>query len=195
MLRPLLIALFACAFLPGHAAAQKVGDTVDALEAALGRPPMVRTTSAGEVWVYSDGLRVTVKDGVAVEVAGLDLGQAQYASGQNVSVVPERERPPARDASAPSLAAAREEPPAWVWTSIGALFLVVLICKLLILIRAFSNSILWGLGSLLVPFVSLIFVVCHWSDVKRPFLVGVSASLSMGAVFVLGEMSTAFALH
>lgn len=38
------------------------------------------------------------------------------------------------------------------------------------LVVAFRQSILWGLGCLFVPFVSLIFLIVHWSEAKRPFL-------------------------
>ena len=31
----------------------------------------------------------------------------------------------------------------------------------------------WGLGSLFVPFVSLIFVILNWQDSKKPFLIQV----------------------
>ncbi len=40
-----------------------------------------------------------------------------------------------------------------------------------LLIVAFQESILWGLGCLFVPFVGLIFVVMHWENAAKPFLV------------------------
>jgi len=46
-----------------------------------------------------------------------------------------------------------------------------------LLITAFSESILWGLGSLFVPFVSLIFAVTHWEKAKTPFLVNVAGAV------------------
>lgn len=42
-----------------------------------------------------------------------------------------------------------------------------------LLILAFQTSILWGLGSLIVPFVSLIFAITHWDEAKTPFLTAV----------------------
>ncbi len=36
-------------------------------------------------------------------------------------------------------------------------------------IAAFREGILWGLGVLFVPFVSLIFLVLGWPEAKRPF--------------------------
>ena len=34
---------------------------------------------------------------------------------------------------------------------------------------AFREGILWGLGVLFIPFVSLIFLVLAWPEAKRPF--------------------------
>lgn len=41
---------------------------------------------------------------------------------------------------------------------------------ILILIKAFQVSVWWGLGSLFVPFVPMIFIIVHWQVVKDPFL-------------------------
>ena len=48
------------------------------------------------------------------------------------------------------------------------------------LIVAFQESVLWGLGCMFVPFVSLIFLITHWRDAAKPF--GVSL---LGSVMVL----------
>ena len=40
-----------------------------------------------------------------------------------------------------------------------------------IIIEAFKTSILWGLGTLIVPIVGLIFVLMNWEDGKKPFLI------------------------
>ena len=53
---------------------------------------------------------------------------------------------------------------------IGALISIVYGIQLLI--TAFQTSLLWGLGYIFVPFVSLIFVAVHWEEVKKPFLRG-----------------------
>jgi hypothetical protein len=39
------------------------------------------------------------------------------------------------------------------------------------LIVAFRESVLWGIGCLLIPLVSLIFVISHWDEAKKPFLI------------------------
>ena len=51
---------------------------------------------------------------------------------------------------------------------IGLVISLVYGIKLLII--AFKTFILWGLGSIFVPFVGLIFVIMHWQETKSPFL-------------------------
>jgi hypothetical protein len=60
--------------------------------------------------------------------------------------------------------------------------IVMGITGIVLLVKAFQTSILWGLGYLFVPFVSLIFVVMYWNDTKKPFLY----MLGGLAVFVVG---------
>ncbi|MGI0116782.1 hypothetical protein [Zooshikella sp. RANM57] len=48
--------------------------------------------------------------------------------------------------------------------------LVSLFYGIIILIKAFQTSILWGLGSLFIPLVGLIFIILHWQITKEPFL-------------------------
>jgi hypothetical protein len=60
--------------------------------------------------------------------------------------------------------------------------LVMAVTGIVLLVKAFQTSILWGLGYLFVPFVSLIFVVMYWNDTKKPFLY----MLGGLAVFVVG---------
>lgn len=45
--------------------------------------------------------------------------------------------------------------------------------SILFLIAAFRTSILWGLGCLLVPFISFFFLIIHWQVAKKPFLMQV----------------------
>jgi hypothetical protein len=45
-----------------------------------------------------------------------------------------------------------------------------LVFGIMILIKAFQTSIVWGLGSLFIPFVILVFVAMHWGLTKKPFL-------------------------
>jgi len=48
----------------------------------------------------------------------------------------------------------------------GALYLIGIIW---LLIKAFQESILWGLGSLLIPFVGLIFAILSGGKCRRRF--------------------------
>lgn len=56
---------------------------------------------------------------------------------------------------------------------VGAI--IGLIFGIIILVKAFQTHILWGLGSIFVPFVSLIFIIVHWEVAKKPFLKGLIA--------------------
>ncbi|MGH9462370.1 MAG: hypothetical protein ACRD1X_14205 [Vicinamibacteria bacterium] len=72
--------------------------------------------------------------------------------------------------------------------------LVMGITGIWLLVKAFQTSILWGLGYLFVPFVSLIFVVMYWNDTKKPFLymLGGLALFAVGMVLGgSGEMAGA----
>jgi len=60
--------------------------------------------------------------------------------------------------------------------------IAMLVFSIQILIMAFKTSIGWGLGSLLIPFVILIFVIKHWSETKKPFLY----SLACLPVYLIG---------
>lgn len=60
------------------------------------------------------------------------------------------------------------------------------------IIAAFKEGLLWGLGVLFVPFVSLVFLILGWPEAKRPFflqLAGVGlillAALALSAPFPL----------
>jgi hypothetical protein len=76
----------------------------------------------------------------------------------------------------------------------NALFTLVALAGILILIlgnmwflvRAFQESILWGLGCLLLPFVSLAFLILHWRSAKDPFFL---ALYGLGAVFLVAVIA------
>lgn len=48
--------------------------------------------------------------------------------------------------------------------------LLTVVGGLWLLVVGFQTSILWGIGMLLLPIISLIFVVLHWQQAKSPFL-------------------------
>jgi len=64
--------------------------------------------------------------------------------------------------------------------------IVVIIGSIGFLIAAFKNSILWGFGCLLLPPISIIFLILHWHEAKNPFflqLIGI-AMMFAGSFFL-----------
>jgi hypothetical protein len=71
--------------------------------------------------------------------------------------------------------------------------IIILVYGIFILVNAFKESILWGLGSLFVPFVSLIYVFMHWELNKKPFiryLIGAVILIIGGVLSVVGTAGT-----
>lgn len=60
--------------------------------------------------------------------------------------------------------------------------IIMLIFGIILLIKAFQESILWGLGYLFVPFVGLVFIIKFWDICRKPFL----NSLIGVALYVVG---------
>jgi len=52
-------------------------------------------------------------------------------------------------------------------------WLVSLVGGIMVLIEAFKNSVVWGLASLFIPFVILVFVILNWDVSKKGFLISV----------------------
>ena len=73
--------------------------------------------------------------------------------------------------------------------AIGGITLVV--GAIMLLVAAFSESILWGLGCLFIPLVPLVFICMHWSEAKRPFLIKLAG---LGVIF-LGGIFFAIGYH
>lgn len=63
--------------------------------------------------------------------------------------------------------------------------IVMLVGGIWILVKAFQESIVWGLASLFIPIVALVFVVTHWQDAGKPFLIYL-AGLAVYMVGVFG---------
>lgn len=49
------------------------------------------------------------------------------------------------------------------------------------LIAAFKQSILWGLGCILLSPISLVFLIIHWNEAKNPFFLQLAG---MGIIFL-----------
>ncbi len=58
------------------------------------------------------------------------------------------------------------------------------------LIIAFKKGIGWGFAVLFLPFVPLIFARKFWSEVKKPFLISISASLVAGILLINTILNT-----
>ncbi len=43
--------------------------------------------------------------------------------------------------------------------------------SVVLIVRAFQTSVLWGLAYLFVPFAALVFVVKYWDETKKPFAI------------------------
>lgn len=55
---------------------------------------------------------------------------------------------------------------------IGQLFFVIgitiaLVADIMIVIQAFRTSLLWGLGTLFIPIVGVVFIVMYWDKTKK----------------------------
>jgi uncharacterized membrane protein len=80
--------------------------------------------------------------------------------------------------------------------TIGTILMVVagiamLVFGIQILIVAFKTSMAWGLCSLLIPIVGLVFVIMHWQETKTPFLRYLIALVVFIVGSALGVMSSA----
>lgn len=49
--------------------------------------------------------------------------------------------------------------------------IIAVVGGLMLLIETFRESVVWGLASLFIGPVSLIFVILHWDVAKKPFLI------------------------
>ncbi len=63
--------------------------------------------------------------------------------------------------------------------------IVAVIGGLWFLLVAFQESVLWGVGCLFVPFVSLIFLIMYWDNAGKPFLVQLAGAVPMVLGIVL----------
>ncbi len=66
-------------------------------------------------------------------------------------------------------------------------FVVNLVCGVIIIVKAFRVSAGWGLAVIFLPFAALFFVINHWADTKKVFLVSVGG----GALAFMGAISIA----
>jgi len=62
----------------------------------------------------------------------------------------------------------------------GTGVMIMFASSIVLLVKAFQASVLWSLAFLFIPFASLVFVVTHWGESEKPFLV-----LLLGVAFIL----------
>jgi hypothetical protein len=66
---------------------------------------------------------------------------------------------------------------------------VAIVGSLSLLVTAFRISVLWGIGTLVIPFVGLVFVIVHWPNAKRPFVINGLGLIIMFAGFFLARVA------
>lgn len=54
---------------------------------------------------------------------------------------------------------------------------VMLIGGIWLLVIMFQTSLPWGIIGILIPVTSLIFVVMHWEESRKPFLINVAGAI------------------
>lgn len=67
-------------------------------------------------------------------------------------------------------------------------YIVMLVGFIWIVVTAFKTSIGWGLASLLIPIVALVFVAMNWAVAKKPFLIwlaGLALAIIGGVLAVM----------
>lgn len=67
---------------------------------------------------------------------------------------------------------------------------VMLLAQLWVLVAAFKKSIVWGLLVLFLPFVSLIFIILYFSDMKFPvvmYVIGIVVAVAGGGMVSRGQ--------
>jgi len=68
-------------------------------------------------------------------------------------------------------------------------FLTMIVGRIVFLVAAFSEGILWGLGCLFLPIIDLFFLIVHWTEAKKGFLLellGFAVSIIGWVVMLLG---------
>jgi hypothetical protein len=73
-------------------------------------------------------------------------------------------------------------------------YVVMLVGFIMIVVKAFKTSIGWGIASLLIPIVALVFVAMNWAISKKPFLIwlaGLALAIIGGVLAVMFGQPTA----
>ena len=62
------------------------------------------------------------------------------------------------------------------------LMLIAVWYAVVLVYLAFRQSIFWGLGYLFIPLVGMIYIVLHWDDAGKPFLISAGCGLLTGII-------------
>lgn len=68
----------------------------------------------------------------------------------------------------------------------------ILVYGIILIVKAFQASIIWGLVYLFVPFGGFIFIITNWKEAGKPFLMQVlSVLVCYGGIIMMGtKLST-----
>ncbi|MDG2424537.1 MAG: hypothetical protein P8M22_11215 [Phycisphaerales bacterium] len=62
--------------------------------------------------------------------------------------------------------------------------IMAIVGGIMMLIEAFRESILWGICSLFIPFVLLIFVILNFDQCKNGFIIWLIGTILWGGIFI-----------
>ena len=66
---------------------------------------------------------------------------------------------------------------------LGILGIASLISFIWVVVIAFKEDVIWGLGCLFIPLIIIVFGIMHWDKCKKPFLVYVITSIVLGVMY------------
>lgn len=194
--------LIACGSGATSGSAQAVGDPIAKVKRHRGLPAAMRDDAGRQVWIYADGTRVEFEGGLvtAVSDAGAAADRAAFdevevEESTGASTVTIYAPPPTVEQTQRSTSRIREQSDhksrlaelagSWKIVVVAILAVVSLGCQIVLLVRAFRESMFWGLGCLLIPLVMLFFVISHWYESRGPFLLNLACAVAMVPLMML----------
>ena len=64
-------------------------------------------------------------------------------------------------------------------------FVLFLVGGIMFLVAAFRESIWWGLACMFLPFVSFFYLIVHWPEARKPFLIQLLAFVMIIAGIII----------
>jgi hypothetical protein len=188
VLRLLSLVTIAFALAASRGFAQTVGDSEEAVRRTLGEPNLAREVGERKIWMYPDGTKIVLEGGVVVESTAPSPVRREAPVERQVERT-RNTKPHAATTSRPEQRSRPKPRPQLddepsEHSGVAALFLiagmlVLVVCGIINIIAAFSESVLWGLGVMFVPLVGLFFLILHWDKAKKPFLVSLLVGLPL----------------